>query len=380
MASVLHAAQASALESSTASALKLPSPSLCQRLRDDPVSLVPGTSQLPAFRLIYRLPQLHADNGFPVAARVFGTWIFGDLGTRAHPYALPQKSPAEGFGRHFQYRAYRVPWQLVANSPVLQSTASGLRASLAQLIAAQIERRLLNQHPAGPRPIDSYAARVWGDLRKRFLSAREAAKAAQITTDWLPLPSTGLHFYADVRDSASSAGGELKLTEAAMVFGGASLYPMVQGRIEGTGAKDAWVFKVQRWRQVLVDRFSFEDGHSASTQFVYGLIMGALRGSPGVLEYPTNQISQPLGLWDPQGHLRMRGTPERPVIELLNRSFNDFAQQVAIPLASLRQRLQCTRVAPMQCKPVDLISIGEAQSLSETEFSLVPKPPAKPSE
>lgn len=380
MASVLRAAQASALQSSTASALKLPSPSLCQRLRDDPVSLVPGTSQLPAFRLIYRLPQLHADNGFPVAARVFGTWIFGDLGTQAHPYALPQKSPGEGFGSYFQYRAYRVPWQLVANLPVLQSTVSGLRASLAELIAAQIERRLLNQHPAGPRPIDSYAVRVWGDLRKRFLSAREAAQAAQFSTGWLPLPSTGLHFYSDVHASAPNAGGELKPPEAAMVFGAANLYPMVQGSIEGSGTNDAWVLKVQRWRQVLVDRFSFEDGHSASTQFVYGVIMGTLRGSPGVLEYPTNQISQPLGLWDPQGHLRMRGSPERPVIELLNRSFNDFAHQVASPLAALRQRLQCTLVAPMQCKPVDLIAIGDEQSLSATEFSLVPKTPADPSQ
>lgn len=370
MTAAMRDARSSALQSSASAALDAAAPaSLCQRLRDDPVSLIPGTSQLPAFRLIYRLPQLHAEKGYVVAARVFATWLFGDLSTQSHPYRLPQG--AGDFGTAFGYRAFQVPWRVVADSPTLRIALSGIQATLETAITAQIDRRLTGDPAAGPRAIDRYAAKVWGDLRKRFLAARAAGKPARIATDWLPLPSAPVHFYADVLKEKTAADGELKPSEAAMVFGGANVYPIIQGHIEGTGSPDGWVLKVDQWRPVVVDRFSFEDDHSAPLQFIYGLTMGALRSKPGVLEYPGATVSQPLGLWDPQGHLRMRGgSAERPVIELLNRSFTDFARQVAVPLADLRRRIQCRLVSEMQCAPVDLISLGPAQTLPEVPYKI----------
>lgn len=333
---------------------------VCPRLRNDPISLLPGDRQLPAFRLIYQLPRLYAEQGLRAVPRVFATWLFGDLNAKVIPYALPARGDRPLSSAAFGYSAYPISWSVVADSPTLARTQSAVAAALDQGVVRQIESRLLGNAKPGSRALDAYAAKAWKTLRVQWEAARTAAKPAQIDTGWLPLPSTGLHFYADVLNARAESGADvIPLSEASMIFGGANLYPLVRGRIVGAGAPLHWELVIDQWQQALVDRFSFEDDLPRSpAALTYTVVNAALRAQPGVIRYPAGRPdSQPLGLWDPKGHMRLKGSPENPVVELLNQSFVDFANEVARPLSRMRSQKNCTNVAALECDSFELIAI-----------------------
>lgn len=338
----------------------------CVRLRDDPVSLLPGDKQFPAFRLIYQLPRLYTERGFRSVPRVFATWLFGELNAKVIPYALPPRNKSEGFRTDFGYRAYHISWMVVEGSHALANAEAGIVGSLDRLIVAQINRRLLGQADSGPRKMDQFAASSWRALRNGFEDASKTGKSARIATGWLPLPSSALHFYSDSLSNTSRPGPDIvPLSEPAMIFGGANLYPLIRGHLQGNGAGDPWLLVIDEWQPVLVDRFSFDDDPGQGpTQWLYGAINSALRSQPGVLTYANGRAtSQPLGLWDPRGYLRVKGTPESPVIELLNQSFVDFANEVGRPLLALRSKRNCLNVAAMECQPFELRSVGPPRPL-----------------